>query len=788
MINDLLKKIKEAIYGEEVRNSIHDAIEQCYKDATGHPESVAATVKEIGEVSANLSKETADRKAEVNTERKRIDNLIASGTAQTQEIGKTIVQTGTSSSYMNMDYLAADKYYSGLFDGITFKDTDFFYIPSESGSGAEYVGKLLKPGLYHIKFCVKISKDGGLPEIPMRIMLKKGSTTTGEYSELKTEYIIFPQTSSSKNMQNVEYIFAITEPTYIKLFVTSIADGTGTFGFNASECTITAIDWKGKQSADLSELHDLRIGADSTVYDTAGEAVRKQIGNLTEDLSDLTDGVADVQYVTLPVTMSNEYVINPDGSVASSSSGHYVSNAVDISEYSVLKITACTNYTKLLYAFYDANSNFISGESSNAGESSTQITDKMVRVPNGAKYIRASQLYNVTPNVSITGEAISVKGIEILSDIVNDITTTETYQTDTIEAVTYESGYVNKSGISGSGDYVHTNKIPVNKGDRIYLVFAVSGNLGPFRFVTAYGTNDVAIYASGAENTTTAGYTVPDGVASVILSISGTNTSGALYNIHIERNTTQNVIATQSAKDLLFGKKWCVCGDSFSYGGQSVMPVFADGKYAGCRKVYPYFIGNRTHINIVDFTANGRTLAYPSDGSFSNSLTNPSADYYYQNIPTDVDYITIYLGINDSHHASGSSGSDGEDTTGVIPIGTIDDDTTATFGGAWNVVLSWLITNRPKAHIGIIVSNGVDNVNYRNLTIAIAKKYGIAYIDLNGDDHTPAMIRTVNPDIPQAVRTALINKWAVEVGVNTHPNTDAHEYESFFIENFLRNI
>lgn len=284
LINEYLRKIKEAIYGEEVRGSIHDAIEQCYKDATGHPDSVAAAVKEIGEVSANLSKETADRKAEVNTERKRIDNLIENGTAQTQEIGKTIVQTGTSSSYMNMDYLTSDKYYSSLFDGITFKDTVFFYIPSESGSGAEYVGKLLKPGLYHIKFCVKISKDGGLPEIPMRIMLKKGSTTTGEYSELKTEYIIFPQTSSSKNMQNVEYIFAITEPTYIKLFVTSIADGTGTFGFNASECTITAIDWKGKQSADLSELHDLRIGVDGTVYGTAGEAVRCQTSGTPKNL------------------------------------------------------------------------------------------------------------------------------------------------------------------------------------------------------------------------------------------------------------------------------------------------------------------------------------------------------------------------------------------------------------------------------------------------------------------------------------------------------------------------
>ena len=65
LINEYLKKIKEAVYGEEVRDSIHDAIEQCYKDATGHPDSVAATVKEIREVSANLSKETADRKAEV---------------------------------------------------------------------------------------------------------------------------------------------------------------------------------------------------------------------------------------------------------------------------------------------------------------------------------------------------------------------------------------------------------------------------------------------------------------------------------------------------------------------------------------------------------------------------------------------------------------------------------------------------------------------------------------------------------------------------------------------------
>ena len=304
LINEYLRKIKEAIYGEEVRGSIHDAIEQCYKDATGHPDSVAAAVKEIGEVSANLSKETADRKAEVNTERKRIDNLIASGTAQTQEIGKTIVQTGTSSSYMDVNYIS-DKYYSGLFDGITFKDTDFFYIPSASGSGADYVGKLLKPGLYYMKFCARISKDARQSDISMRIILKKGSTATGEYSELKTEYIIFPSGTSS-DWRNVEYIFAITEPTYIKLFINSVMDKIeevpDTFKFGIMDCVITVLDWKGKQSADLSELHDLRIGVDGTVYDTAGEAVRCQTSGTPKNLIPVSTKEFEALGITVKVS------------------------------------------------------------------------------------------------------------------------------------------------------------------------------------------------------------------------------------------------------------------------------------------------------------------------------------------------------------------------------------------------------------------------------------------------------------------------------------------------------
>ena len=528
---------------------------------------------------------------------------------------------------------------------------------------------------------------------------------------------------------------------------------------------------------------------------TAAHWTAATLGNDVSDLKSVFDEfetqVSDSELITIPRTNNNGYYIDSNGAVVSASSNYQTTDSIDISAYSILYITGRANYTHLIYAFYATNNVFISGYQSDSGGSATFIENKQVIVPSNAKYVRISNLYNNTPYPNAKYKEYTVKGTEIvpsIKDTVDSITADETYQIEFYESVTWTAGYVNKSGSISQGgtNYVYSSKIPVQQGDVIKAYSLVSGNPLSMRFLTAYDSDNNAVSSKGGENITS--YTVPEGIVSVIVSTTYNADASTVYGVYHKAIVQSVVLDSANTNDVLFGKKWCVIGDSFSYGGQTPMPVFLSGRYKGCRKVYPYFIGNRTHINIVDFTANGRTLAYPTDGSFSNSVTNPSAEYYYQNIPSDSDYITIYLGINDSHHAPNSSGGDGEDNTGEIPIGTVDDATTATFGGAWNVVLSWLITNRPNAHIGIIVSNGVDNVNYRDITIEIAKKYGIAYIDLNGDERTPAMIRTVNPDISQAVKTALISKWAVEVGVNTHPNTDAHEYESYFIENFLRSI
>ena len=259
--------------------------------------------------------------------------------------------------------------------------------------------------------------------------------------------------------------------------------------------------------------------------------------------------------------------------------------------------------------------------------------------------------------------------------------------------------------------------------------------------------------------------------------------NGAVFSIELEKSgMLDNIINTNILKD----KKWVVCGDSFTAG--ATFTTIKDGKYKGFPYVYPYLIGNRLDMDIIKFFEGGRTLAYPAvPGNFENSLTCPTASFYFKNIPKDADYITIYLGINDGHHNYGSSGIDGEDVTGHIPLGVIDDTTTSTYYGAWNVVLSWLIENRPFAHIGIIVSNGCDTDLYRVAQIEAANKYGIPYIDLNGDERTPAMIRSTNPNIPESIKRIRLKTQSVSDS-NLHPNDDAHEFESTFIENFLRSL
>ena len=232
-------------------------------------------------------------------------------------------------------------------------------------------------------------------------------------------------------------------------------------------------------------------------------------------------------------------------------------------------------------------------------------------------------------------------------------------------------------------------------------------------------------------------------------------------------------IETQSGGNILYGKKWVACGDSFTHGGYNASDgfdeavyIYQDGRFTGHNIVYPYIIGLRNNMNIVNLATGGQTMANSSNSFMTR----------YTNIDADADYITIMLGINDKIQG--------------IPVGTLEDTVNTTFCGAFNIAMEHILENHPFAHIGIMVSHGT-NEEIMEATRGIAERWGVPYLDY-GSPQVPLMNRYTGRNVcAKAQQIREKNFYVISDGINVtngHPNTAAHEYESTFIEAWLRTL
>lgn len=247
--------------------------------------------------------------------------------------------------------------------------------------------------------------------------------------------------------------------------------------------------------------------------------------------------------------------------------------------------------------------------------------------------------------------------------------------------------------------------------------------------------------------------------------------------LETELNSTKTSLESLKASNILWGKKWVACGDSFTEGDFSNAPD-ANWKDAdGNKKVYPYFIGKRNNMTIVNEAKCGSIMSLDksyveSPDTVSIATRNPFSLNRYKQIPEDADYITMWFGINDSGHTI---------------LGTIDDTSNDTFYGAWNVVLPYLIEHHPYAKIGIIITDR-GNEKYRQATREVAIKWGIPYLDMMGDDRVPVMMyRETSLGLCKEAGDLRYNTFRVASN-NGHPSWQAHEYQSTFIEHFLRSL
>lgn len=650
-------------------------------------------------------------------------------------------------------------------------------------------------------------KQGTVSEVDLEVMTwTEGSYITGS------------GTIGSSSGYGISELVTLPKMSTLILDATGYQSNVAMIAKSDNTPLVTSVDGKTHYEYYTDEEIQVYISCKTTAAKSA-----KIVRNVAETLSDLERENSELKGDLDNVyrTELGDNIVNPnaltigslkqDGTVDLNATMYNVSDFIPIEPntdyiFSIWKNGSIKTSRKYV-ALYNERKEYIEGTYQNV-TSNNNVTFNT----GSAVFVRVSSSYdnskflckgNSVPTIfveysktyinglSFDDKSIPQSAVDFSSDFIESVNINEYNQNTDV------GGFINGSGtISNGSNYKTTDFIKVKNRFQYDLT-------GRIRFIGFYSTQKVFSSRDESEaynKTITASsdgfirvsYYINDPLVSVTETFIGTATKKieegiALSNYQIEQ-AERAIGLNKGYGNILYGKKWAVCGDSFTNSGGTGTKI-QSGKYTGKNYTYPWIIGNRNDMDIVQFFGGGRTLAFPENpGTFENSLTNPNATFYYQNIPSDVDYITIYLGINDRNHATGSS-SDGEDTTGIIPLGTIDDTTVYTYLGAWNVVLTWLITNRPNAHIGMIVTNGIaDADSYRQGQIAIAKKYGMPYIDMNGDDRTPAMLRTSNPNIPDTIKKALIEKWAVNSPSNEHPNDAAQLFESTFIENFLRSI
>lgn len=591
--------------------------------------------------------------------------------------------------------------------------------------------------------------------------------------------------------------------------INSLASGSPLVASNISEMTDTS-----KVYVNTSNGHWYWYNGtswqDGGVYQATEDS--ETINKLEENLCVVEDIVGGNVKISQSSYIDKSYVVNDNFVYPVDSTTYYSTNPIDISSFkigSTIKLKASINGNNgaflcdsNMYALDYINGNNAEEKGYTPSPSPQDITFTMVK---NAKFIVANIRNSLYTDSSIFNVYGVVDNLDKITDFVNKKMKNSIYKNivigkNILNPLTMIPGFLNESGIITKSDSYSTS-------DFIYLKKDESIVISPrIRKFCSYNQNKIAITDSFIDDTiSNFTYTSPNDCyirATLFNSDSkkqieyGTTPSSyqAFYTetsceegVHLSNTQLQDV------GNILKGKKWIPCGDSFT---DYTNKTFKNGQFMNKGMTYPRLIAERTGININEtFFSSGRTMAYPSDGTFTNSLTCPSANCYYKNIPEDADYITIMLGINDVNHQSGmGSTPDGEDATGVIKLGTINDTDTSTYYGAYNSVLSWLRENRPFAHVGIIVTNGTGKQDFTEAQINLAKKYGYPYINLNGDERTPAMIRCYNPNISTTLKDILRKTQAVDYNgsvtgsINIHPNYLTHEYESYFIESWLRSL
>ena len=439
--------------------------------------------------------------------------------------------------------------------------------------------------------------------------------------------------------------------------------------------------------------------------------------------------------------------------------GKFVSSAEFTAQRTnLIPVTAGDKFVYSGYAPYSGNVSVIwyssettklSHERKNACNSAALFT-----APTGAQYVRFYSYYNS-----------GVASKELILGF-----TVEYWPADTeFEIKIYEKsgGYFdyNNGGYnkwtSTSGATKYTNCIPVEPGDEFDFTGFSDWSICGAVWGDADGNK---IKNDQNPNTENLRLVAPAGAAFVRFFSFSYGSSATLFVTKITKEAQEEAMLNSN---VLYGKKYVACGDSFTEGAYGTKTEENWSDKFQVYKTYPFWIADRNQMVLVNEAKSG------SDFTNISGAVNAFSVDRYKAVPTDADYVTLMFGLNE---------------TGLTTeqIGTKTDSTNATLWGAYNIVFEYLITNMPYAKIGVIIADAWMPESYANAVKEICAYWGIPCLDLKGPG-IPMLIGGKHTEVSAKAKS--LRNAAFQVSSDdSHPNVNAHKYRSTIIENFLRSL
>lgn len=554
-----------------------------------------------------------------------------------------------------------------------------------------------------------------------------------------------------------------------------------------------------------AELTDIRVGCDGIVYNSAGEAVRKQVASFGELIEEQTFII--LNNLVTPVTEQNG--INLFIGYLDKTTGQYIENESFITTDF---ISVNTNTKKILYtgvlnygssadvAFYDVNKNLISINNSTSGT----YTDVEIIPPSEAKYYRCSfyapyQQNNIEEikEIRIVNSSLSKniydpqhKATDIFKyidneldvfytdgiiTILNNITTNNITTQDGIEL---SNGYINKN----DGEFIEntsirtTGFIPISENTKkvIYtgcLNWSVMTNIAfydkNYDFISAHITDNV-----GDNQYTDVEANIPEIAKYYRASFYAAHQSNRIETLKEVRRVLKGMNSEiydpqHKATDIFkfvsdlvktyTGKKWVCIGDSLTANNSATTKHYYD------------YIQDELGINVVNMGVGGTGYmrGYENNNAFYQRVLN---------CPTDADFVTIF--------------GSGNDLSLYSDLGDYDDSGTDTICGCINTTLDNFFSICSTTPIGIIAptpwqTNPTTNVNsHMNTYVEKLKQIcdyrGIPFLDLYHSSN-------LRPEDETNRKLCFYNKVELDGnGDGVHPNELGHKIIATKIREFIK--